>query len=48
MELTTCTAPKCTANFIWVDTRTRPDLCIEHGQEADRDANGWTPENSVD
>lgn len=46
-ELIDCTRPGCSARFFLVTGRTHPTLCIDHADDASREANGWTPENSA-
>jgi hypothetical protein len=43
-----CDHEDCTAEFFLVPARQFPTLCLDHSDQADREANGWTPENSVD
>lgn len=47
-ELITCDHDGCTASFAHVPARQFPNLCLDHAADADRDANGWNPGNSVD
>lgn len=47
-ELITCTAPKCRMQFFLVPAREFPTLCLDHADDASRDAHGWTLSNSTD
>jgi hypothetical protein len=48
LEQIECSEPLCHARFNYVPARRFPTLCLEHSDDASRDLDGWTPENSVD
>lgn len=45
----TCKREGCHSKFIYVPERgPKAHYCLDHGDEIDRELNGWTPENSID